>query len=736
MQNISNVLNPIATDALPLAGVLVLELGQRVGTSVCGSLLAQLGAEVVFVESTPIATGAETKLSYRPTMAAGKRSLALDEQAECDVALVKQLAKRADVVLLASDFRADGQRKSWLPMRPGYQIECDITAFGWSGPYAGQDFSDRLVQAISGVMHSTGFPDGPPVPIEFPLLEFMTGAYATAAVLAALRFRRRTGKGQAIDMTLYDCAFHAMATFLPHVLIGSTTTAHRVGNRHTMSSPWNVYRARDGWVLICAASDVQWQRLCAVMGRPDLVTRPSLARLSDRVAHNEEVDAAVQNWVSTISTAESIEALGKASIACGPIAEIDGYPRERNLDHRGMVLKLRDPHRGRDVFVPASPLRMSRTPGASPRTIPAVDADRVQLQERLRSPELQRPATIAKTDAAPLSGVRVVEIGHYTTAPLAARHLASLGAEVIKIEPPGGEAMRGWPPLKCSQGVFFTYTNADKKSVVLDLRREEDVTTLKRLLTSADVLIENLKPGALAERGFTRAALLELNPRLIYCAISGFGYDSLYVGRPAFDTVIQAMSGIMDLIRSNDMPLKSGPSSADIMGGEVAVVAILAALEHRDDTGKGQWIDLSMQDIAAWLTQTRWNGAARGHTDVLLECCDGFLFAVGTSSNLARIEATGRASDTRAQRQAALASIGVCAAPVSTPAELAAHPQTKARGLWAQIRTSGGEIWPLLGSPLCLKATPPIVSRPMGPLDQDRDAVLNKWLGPSQNPTN
>ncbi len=718
---------PVAARSSPLSGVLVLELGQRVGTSLCGSLLAQLGAEVIFVERAQTSTPTETKLQHRSVMVAGKLSLAFDDRQVADRELMAKLARRADVVLLSGDMESPAPE--WLPARGTNQVRCDLTAFGADGPCAGQAWSEQMVQGISGVMHATGLRDGPPVPIEFPLLEFMAGTNAASAVLAALRFQRRTGQGQDADIALYDCAFHAMSTFLPQVLTGNGATAKRVGNRHAMASPWNVYKAQDGWVIICAASDVQWQRMCEVMERPALVTHPQFARLADRVENNDGVDIAVNAWVAGMTTAQCVERLSAASVACGSITEIDGYPRERNIDYRGMKVALRDPLSGADVFLPASPLRLSRTPGVSPSAIPSIDADRSRVEDLVRHAAPAAAASRIAADTMPLSGIRVLEIGHYTTAPLAARQLANLGAEVIKIEPAGGEAVRAWPPTKNGQGIFFTYSNADKKSLMLDLRREDDVAALRRLIGSADVLIENLKPGALAKLGFGSDALAGMNPRLVYCAVSGFGHDSVYQGRPAFDTVVQAMSGMMDLIRSNGMPLKSGPSSADIMGGQLAVVAILAALAHREKTGEGQWIDLAMHDIAAWLTQTRWNARPSVAVGMLLNCVDGFVYAEAPESDRERLATAGGPDATRAQREAALTQMGVRATCVNTPVELASHPQTRARELWTEFRAGDGEVWPLLGSPLRLLLTRPQVRRPMGALDGDREALLGQVSG-------
>jgi len=702
---------------LPLAGVVVLELGVRTGASLCGSLLAQLGAEVIFVERQPRLAVPEHKLAHRACFAAGKRSLVPGAD---DLDLLRRLALAADAMLISSDLdpALPGLPADWREGR----VVCDLTAYGATGPLAGRADGERQVQARSGVMQITGLADGPPVAIDLPMLEFMTGAYAAAAVLAALRARRLGAGGQAIDMALFDCAFAAVATFLPRVLDGSNPNVKRVGNRHAMATPWNVYRAKDGWLQLCAASDVQWQRLTEVIGRPALAADARYAKLSDRVARNAEVDAIVQAWVETADVETCIAALGAAAIASGPIAPVEEHPREANLDYRGMIRRLADPVAGGELWLPASPLRMSLTPGLSPERIPAPDADRGAVAALAGR---QREAPAQGERRLPLAGLRVLEIGHYTTAPLSARHLANLGAEVIKIEPPGGEAVRDWPPARDGQGLFFTYTNADKRSLELDMKAPADAALLDRLIDSADVLIENLKPGALAKRGLTPAALARRNPRLIYCAVSGFGHDSIYDERPAFDTVIQAMSGLMDLIRADGIPVKAGPSAADLMGAELAVVAVLAALEARDRSGCGQAIDLSMQDIAAWMTQTLWNGA-KPVAGRVVACSDGAVHVEGEGalpdlSGLMRAEAVALAE-----------AAGLRAAPVETIAELVAAPQTAARGLWFEVTDERGRAWPLLESPLRLLGTPPKVKRLMPPLGSDR-AHYEAALGAALN---
>ena len=714
-----------------LEGTTVVELGARVGAGVCGSLLAQLGAETVLVEAPAREGFAASKWRHRPQAAAGKLSVRPDPDDPADLEMLRRLIARADVVIASPD--VDGPMAAAVAEAADMDraVVCNITAYGSDGPRAGLPDTEWQVQARAGVIETTGMADGPPVPIPLPLIEYQTGLYAAAAVVAALRVRRLSGAGQLIDVALYDCAFAAMATFLPKPLTGSDEPVRRAGNHHAMISPWNVYRAKDGWILICAGSDAQWRRLCEIMGRPD-AAEGRLARIADRVRLRGEVDAIVEGWTRDRTLADCAAALGEAAIASGAVASVDPHPVDANLDHRGMLRRFTDPVSGRDLVLPGSCLRMSVTPGLAPGRIPAQDADRHRVRRLAGAPA---PASVGGATAVqPLAGIRVIEIGHYTTAPLSTRHMAALGAEVIKIEPPEGEATRGWLPAQRGQGYFFTYMNSDKRSVTLDLSSEEGAASLERLLAGADVLIENLKPGALARRGFSAERLAWINPRLVYCAVTGFGHDSLYAGRPAYDSVIQAVSGIMDVVRHDGVPVKTGISSADLLGGQAALLGVLAALEHRDRTGLGQVVDISMQDVAAWATEPAWNG---GKADLpllsLVRCSDGYCLAEAGTEALRRMVGIAGADGlsaalSRRELSDMLAAAGMPAAPVLSVQEVVAAPQTRARGLFFQA-LADGESWPLMASPLRLSATPPQVRRPMPPLGRDNEAVLRQPAG-------
>ncbi len=192
-----------------------------------------------------------------------------------------------------------------------------------------------------------------------------------------------------------------------------------------------------------------------------------------------------------------------------------------------------------------------------------------------------------------LDGIRVVELASYVTGPYAGVLLADLGAEVIKVEEPGrGDPFRGWEEGKYSP--TFCSVNRNKKSVVLDLQTEDGRAVLRKLVSTADVLIENYRPGVAERLGFGYDDVQRLNPRLVYCSITGFGTSGPYRDLPGYDTVGQAMSGLLSLLTDPDDPKPMGISLSDHLTGVFACYGILAALMARERTGEGQRVETSL----------------------------------------------------------------------------------------------------------------------------------------------
>ena len=265
-----------------------------------------------------------------------------------------------------------------------------------------------------------------------------------------------------------------------------------------------------------------WQTFCDAIGRPELADDPDFGDQKKRIARRDEIDRLVAEWTSGLSLDECLAVLNEARLPGGPIVTIAETADEPNIAYRGMIERLADPISGEEVRVPGSPIRSSAWRGLAPDAIPAPGSGEV--------PAAGGGGESGENAALPLAGVRVIETGQYTTAPHAGRNLAMLGAEVIKIEPLGGDETRGWLPGRDGVSYYFGLTNSGKHPLQLDLRSDEGKAVLADLVAGADVFLENMKPGSLARLGFDWDALKRINPRLIYCAISGFGHDSVYEG--------------------------------------------------------------------------------------------------------------------------------------------------------------------------------------------------------------
>ncbi|MFE0726115.1 CaiB/BaiF CoA transferase family protein [Streptomyces mutabilis] len=210
------------------------------------------------------------------------------------------------------------------------------------------------------------------------------------------------------------------------------------------------------------------------------------------------------------------------------------------------------------------------------------------------SPDTARPG--------PLSGVRVIEVGHAVCAPLCARHLADLGADVIKVEAPTGDLARKYDEVVGGDSAYFAWANYGKRSIVLDLRSDDGRADFEELVERADVVIHNLGPGAMNRLGFDHQRLSRLNRRLIDCAISGYGTPGPMAERKAFDLLVQGESGLMAVTGTEAEPAKVGVSIVDMCTAMYALAAIQAALIERSQTGAGRLVEISMLDcIAEWM---------------------------------------------------------------------------------------------------------------------------------------
>ncbi len=683
-----------------LDGVVVIERAGRLAAAVAGTLLAELGATVLRVEDPRLDWPAEPE-TWRdhPVALAGKTLLRLaDDPAAADGQWAALLA-RADAVIYSPPLPAADAVDPSL-------IRCDVSAFGIDGADGlRDDCSETIIQALGGMMSTTGAAGGAPELTGAPMIEFFTGANAATSVAAALRICDNGGSGQRIDIAALDASIALTGVYAGHVHIGKGHGL-RAGSRHPLCCPWNAYKTVDGWVLMCSSTEPQWRRILDLIGRSDAIEDPRFATATDRNRHEDMVDGMIGAWTETKTTQDAVAAFEKAGIPSGPIVTIpdliaqDGGPPAR---------PVRMPS-GETVTAPNSILTMDGSPPVNAETVSHVTGDVEGALEGL-SPRARDSQ--ANEGTLPLAGLRVVDITLFTAGPLGGRYLADLGAEVIKVEQPGGETGRAWQPNFGGVSGYFATYNAGKRSVTLDLRADADKAALEDLIGTSDVLLQNLKAGALDRLGFGPDTVRARHPRLIYCSVSGYG--STGSKAPALDTVIQAKSGLMSLIGTTDDPIKAGLSVADLLAAHLSPLAILAALRHRDRTGKGQHIDLSMRDALAWTTQLNWpDGAWSLPPHKQITCADGWVVAEAEPGRIdAGLQGNNPLKKSCAEIRAILHEAGIPAAQVLELDDAYAHPVSTRRKLFGLGDTEGGVPATVLASPYALRGTPLPDGRPV-----------------------
>ncbi|MFO0460030.1 MAG: CaiB/BaiF CoA transferase family protein [Burkholderiales bacterium] len=388
-----------------------------------------------------------------------------------------------------------------------------------------------------------------------------------------------------------------------------------------------------------------------------------------------------------------------------------------------------------------------------------------------------------------LEGIRVLDLSRVLAGPWCAQNLADLGADVIKVERPGaGDDTRGWGPpfLKDRDGAdttdsaYYLAANRGKRSIEIDLSTETGREIVRAIARVSDVVLENYKVGALAKYGLDYASLSTINPRLVYCSVTGFGQTGPWAHRAGYDFIIQGLGGLMSVTgeaddRPGGGPQKVGVAVADLMTGMYATQAVLAALFHRERTGEGQHLDLALLDVQVAMTANmssnylhggtppkRWGNA---HPNLVpyqtFRASDGWIIvAVGNDGQFRRfVELGGRdelADDarfarvqdrirnrealipelermiaTRTQQQwiDGMEAAGVPCGPINDLKQVFENPQVRARGLRIDIEREDSGPVALVANPVKASRTPPAYRLPPPRLGEHPDAVLSSVLG-------
>jgi crotonobetainyl-CoA:carnitine CoA-transferase CaiB-like acyl-CoA transferase len=672
----------------PLAGLLITETSDDIAVRYCGKLFAAHGATV-----RRLAAPAEADIAARA------HAVWLDDGKQIVPSLGPAIAD-ADLVIAGQTPAAIAATVGMLGSSKALLLA--ISWFGETGPYANWRGSDALIQAMNGIAYAFGPVAGPPTIPQGHSPQIIAGATAVIAAIAALRGRANGHPTARVDLSILEAALCFGEYAGPSTFLGGPASTRLGVNRFMPTYPQTIYRAADGWIGVTALTPPQWQALCDMTGVPELARDPAYASSDQRLAAADAVDARLAPAFLKRPAGEWLVEGQARRVPLGPVPTLEELLQTPHWRERGSFAKFAA---APSFEGPAMPFRLN------PRAPSKVAA----------------PATPPAKGTGPLAGLRVLDLSMGWSGPLAGRHFADLGAEVIKVEGTSHvDWWRGWDgPTEADPPAYevranFVAMNRNKRGITLDLNSKAGLDLARRLAARADLLLENYAPGVLDRLGLSAAVLGEANPNLVYISMGAFGSVGPWSGFRAYGSTTEQASGLPFVNGEADWPpCLQHIACGDPIAGIYAAVAAAIALYGRAKTG-GLTVDLSQVEClfqlnAAAITAQSVTGRAPARTgtaraaswlasvvacagedqwlavDVLAADADAFRAAVAAhadaSPDAARDALAGwAATRTPAAAAAALQQAGLQAAPVIPASALVDDPHLNAVGFWHRAR--------------------------------------------------
>jgi len=612
-----------------LTGIKVVEFANMVSGPYCAKLLADMGADVIKIEPPQ----GDPARGYGPFPKSGphpecsglflyvntsKRGVTLDLNHAEDLVAFKKLLKWADVLIdNHSPQVLENLGLGWESLKqlnPGL-IYTSITPYGRTGPRT-QVKGDELT-----IIHAAGLANLLParsVDINFPPVKLggyavgYHGAIAAALATIALVFgREKTGKGHLIDISLQEVILNLICPLVTSTRYHKTTWS-RVPDRPPAMGRMET---SDGYVILGAADDHHFRAFRELMGKPKWAEGDEWDDMQYRIHHLMDIAPMMEDWMRKQKKNEIHQRAAKRGIPIGPVNTAEDVMNSVQYAARGYFTEVEHPKAGKYRYA-GWPYKMSATPPRVNKPAPLLGQHN---QEVFQDPSIlnsgvqvspegeknTKKGARSQNDKLPLQGIRVLDFSWVWAGPYAGMLLAYLGAEVIKVEGhKRTDLMRRtfpWPlpepaPIPCppNQGMSFNSVNRNKKSLTLDLRAPEGIELARRLAAISDVVLDNMRPGAMIKLGLGYNDLRRIRPDIIVITSSGRGFEgpeSQYLG---FATIHHAIGGGTYITgHPDDHPSHGSAGDVDIMNAATAAFAIVAALYHRKQTGEGQFIDYS-----------------------------------------------------------------------------------------------------------------------------------------------
>ncbi|MBI2868980.1 MAG: CoA transferase [Chloroflexi bacterium] len=595
----------------PLEGIRVLDMGAfAVGPQSCG-LLGVLGAEVIRIEPD-YGDGLMTNMPYikgigTTYLAAHHNSknivLGLKDNQK-DIEIAHKLLERVDI--LVENRRVGAMDRLGFGYEAVSRINPRIiyvssAAYGQEGPFLKYGGADHLIQAMSGFASLNGLPGAAPQWVRYVALVDGTGSAAILeACLVGLLHRDRTGRGQHIRTDEFSASLFMQSSRIAEYL-ATGQEPPLMGSESPRVCPSRAFLTQDGkYLIISAATDGHWAGLCAAIGVKDTAAEPRFAGNQARLRHRAEVNSLIQDKIAEKPLVWWQCQLGRYHVPHSRIMGVEDLVQDAYIRSNGYIRSLTSKTWGALEY-PVAPWRFKKTALNEPEASPSPDADRAYVLRLVR--KAARPGAGAAPDGAtrPLEGVRVVDLTQGISGPLCTAQLGSLGAEIIKVEHTAGDIARNWGPASGGESALFLQLNHDKKSFAVKYNEAEGLDVLRKLIRSADVLVEDLGDRETKRLGIGYTRVSRLKPGLIYASIR-YALGDSEPDRPATELELQGTSGLMRWTgEPGGEPVKIGADAFSSLVGMFHFSAIMAALHNRRTRGPGERIVTSTLAAAIYM---------------------------------------------------------------------------------------------------------------------------------------
>ena len=612
-----------------LSDLTVIEYSLGAMGSMCAKAMADLGANVIKVE--PPQGDASRRIGPFPGgvpnaeasgqfiyLNANKRGITLDLTSRQDYDTLARLLRTADVFVTdlpsrqAKELGLDYARLEAVNSR---LIATYVTHFGHSGPYSDYKGSDLIAWHMGGMGYETPFSSVTNLEAERPLRSFgyqadyFAGWTGAAAAMVAIFHRETYGVGQMVDISAMEVvANHIRGNFATYSYDISSVAESRLKTGFR----W-IWPCKDGYISLSFILDHWWQMLKEEMGNPQWAAKPEYDKLQERVRHVDEIEGPLSAWIAQHTRQELYEMLSPRGISCFPVNSNRDVIESPHFKTRGFFVEQDHPVAGK-IVQPGPPVRLRRTPWSLNSPAPALGQHNDEISKELEnqpvppaiSPQNSSAGNSGKQDK-PLQGIRVLDFGWILSVPHCGAWLGTMGAEVIRMESQARLEVGRMGMRSVADGISGVNRNANwnglnysKLDVTLNLTKPEAIERVKELVAVSDVVMENFATGVMDKLGLGYDVLREIKPDLIMLSGSTLGVTGPEKDASGWGPNVCSYGGQPFITGyEGGPPVNMGGSWPDYLVGTIMAFVILSALRHRNRSGEGQYIEISMAEITA-----------------------------------------------------------------------------------------------------------------------------------------